>query len=610
MTRDFFQTIAPTIPNEPGVYKYFDEDNVIIYIGKAKNLRKRVSSYFAKMQVHRKTRALVEQIDRLEFTIVPTERDAFLLESNLIKHFKPKYNIELKDDKSYPYIVIKKEPYPRIFLTRRIIKDGSTYLGPYTSVARVRELMEIIKQSLPIRSCKLPLTDKAIAQGKFKSCLEYHIGNCKAPCVGLQSNEEYNFFVDQIKEILKGKLGGIKKQYQQEMKLHAAEMHFEKAELVKQKIVFLEQFAAKSSVVSNTIDNVDVCHYKTLEEQVVVNYMVVFNGAVVHSKTVIIKNKMEEEPEELLLFALSELRQQFASNSTEIICPIALDASPLEATAFTPKLGDKKILLDLAEKNVDYFISELRRQKVLNLKSKGTYETNVLKEIQDALRLPVLPTHIECFDNSNFQGSYPVGAMVCFKDGMPSKKDYRTFHIKTVEGINDFASMTETVGRRYKRLLEENQPLPQLLIIDGGKGQLGAALIALKELDLLNKITVVGLAKNIEELFFAGDKDSIKLPYHSEALKLITSIRDEVHRFGITFHRNLRSKGVIKNELELIDGIGNKTATDLLKQFKSVKRIKQLTKEQLIESVGLSKATIVYNGLHNIAPETIIKKLS
>jgi excinuclease ABC subunit C len=599
MTREAFQLIANSIPHQPGVYKYFNEDNEIIYIGKAKDLRKRVSSYFTKMQVHRKTRHLVENIDRLEFTIVPTERDAFILESNLIKHFQPKYNIELKDDKSYPYIVIKHEQYPRIFLTRRIIKDGSTYLGPYTNLKNVRELMYMIRQSLPIRSCKLPLTEATIQAGKYKSCLEYHIGNCKAPCVNLQSREEYNWYINEIKEILRGKLNGIRKKYTDEIKLHAKNLNFEKAELLRQKLVFINEFAAKSTVVSHTINNVDVININSTAAQAVVSYMVVFNGAVVHSKTAVVSKKMEETDEEILSFVLEECRTQFNSTSKEIIAPILFDLEEIEATITIPKAGDKKTLLDLCMQNVNYFMEELRRQKTLMLKDKGVYEETVLKEIKDALRLPALPSHIECFDNSNFQGSYPVAAMVCFKDGKPYKKEYRHFHIKTVEGINDFASMKEIVYRRYKRVLEEQAPIPNLIIIDGGKGQLSAAMESIKDVGLLGKVTVVGLAKNIEEIFFPGDKESKILPYHSEGLKLITRVRDEVHRFGITFHRDVRSKGVIKNELEKIKGIGDNTATDLLRKFKSVKKVKQLSLVELQQEVGTAKAKIIHNYFHN-----------
>jgi excinuclease ABC subunit C len=597
MDKSTYNTIAPSIPQQPGVYKYFDEDGIILYVGKAKNLRKRVTSYFNKDLPNYKTRKLVEKIHKIEFTIVDSEQDAFLLESSLIKHYQPMYNIELKDDKSYPYIVIKKEEYPRIFLTRRIIKDGSTYLGPFTSVGKVRELLEVIRQSLPIRTCKLALTETAINKGAFKSCLEYQIGNCKAPCINKQTREDYNWYVAQIKDILKGKLGEIKKQYIAEIKAHAEVLEFEKANIVKQKLEFLQQYTSRSVIVNTTIDNIDICTIHSDEEVAMVNYMAVFNGTIVHSKTVEIYKKLNESDEEILEHAILELRQQFNSTATEVVCDLELDLGEF-ITVVNPKLGDKKKLIALSQQNAIYFYEEMRRQKTLMLKQSGAYSTTVLAEIKEYLHLKDLPTHIECFDNSNFQGSYPVAAMVCFKDGQPFKKQYRHFHIKTVEGINDFASMSEIVFRRYSRVLMEKQPLPNLIIIDGGKGQLGAALDSLRKLNLLGKVAIVGLAKNIEELFFPGDKESIKLPYNSEALKLITNIRDEVHRFGITFHRNVRSKGVIKNELEDIKGIGESTAMQLLQTFKSVKKIKALTQREIAGVVGTAKARIVFEGLH------------
>jgi excinuclease ABC subunit C len=598
MTREQFAEFAPSLPHLPGVYKYFNADNTIIYIGKAKDLKKRVSNYFAKTIVHRKTRLLVQQITKIEFTIVPTEQDALLLESSLIKHFQPRYNIMLRDDKSYPHIVIKNEQYPRIFFTRRIIKDGSTYLGPYVNFIKVKELLEVIKQSLPIRTCNLPLTEDTIEKGKYKACLEYHIGNCKAPCINKQSRQDYNWYVQQIKEILRGKLGDIKKVYTEEMKVLAADMHFEKANLLKEKIKFLDDYTSKSVIVSTKIDNVDVVTIRSTPEQAVVNYMVVFNGTIVHSKTVIIPKHFEELDDEILSASIITLREQFSSTSKEIISDIEFDITGLDAFITMPKLGDKKKLLELSDQNVTYFMAEVRRQKTLMLTQSGDYAKVVLQEIKDNLRLTELPNHIECFDNSNFQGSFPVAAMVCFKDGQPYKKEYRHFHIKTVTGIDDFASMTEIVYRRYKRLTDEGKPLPQLVIIDGGKGQLGAALKALQQLDLVGKMAIVGLAKNVEEIFFPGDKQSLQLPYHSEGLKLITNIRDEVHRFGITFHRDTRSKGVIKNELESIKGIGENTATALLKKFKSVKKIKELTMREIAGVIGTAKARIIYEGLH------------
>jgi excinuclease ABC subunit C len=594
MTREVFAEIAPTIPHKPGVYKYFNEDGIIIYVGKAKDLRKRVSNYFAKTQEHYKTKVLVGQIHRIEFTIVETERDALLLESSLIKHYQPKYNILLKDDKSYPHIVIKNEQYPRIFLTRRIIRDGSTYLGPYVDTRQVRELLELIRQNLPIRSCSLPLTQEAIQKGKFKACLELQLGNCKAPCTGLQSHADYNWYVQQIKEILKGKLGEIKKKYTEEMVQYAEKMQFEKAEIIKKKLDFLQEYNSKSVIVHTSITNLDVVSISSTADEAFVNYLSVFNGTISHSKTLQVKKQLEETDEEILCIAAASLREQFGSSAPEIISEIEFEST---AKITIPKLGDKKKLLELSQQNVRYFIDEMRRQKTLMLKESGVLQQTILQEIKEKLRLKELPMHIECFDNSNFQGSFPVAAMVCFKEGVPYKKEYRHFHIKTVEGIDDFASMREIVYRRYKRLLDEHKPLPQLVIIDGGKGQLGAALDSLRQLDLIGKMTVVGLAKNVEEIFFPGDSESLRLPYYSEGLKLITRIRDEVHRFGITFHRNMRSKGVISNELATIKGIGEKTAIELLEHFKSVKKIRELTQREIAGVVGTAKARLVYEGL-------------
>jgi excinuclease ABC subunit C len=598
VTREQFSVIAPSIPHKPGVYKYFNANNIIIYVGKAKDLRKRVTSYFVKEHDNYKTKILVGFIDRLEYTIVDSERDAFLLESSLIKHYQPKYNIQLRDDKSFPFIVIKNEEYPRIFLTRRVFKDGSTYLGPYTNVVQVKELLELLKASLPIRTCDLPLTQEKIEKGKFKECLQYHIGNCKAPCINKQTRQDYNWYANQIKEILNGKLGDIKKTYLSEMQALAAEMKFEKAEIIKQKLLFLQEYSSKSIIVNPKINNVDVCSLSHTNDEVVVNYLGVLNGTITHSKTIVLEKKLDETDDEILSLAVTTLRTQFGSTATEIISPIHFTIGDDTVIINVPKLGDKKKLLELSEQNVHYFKDELRRQKTLMLKEKGVYSSLVLQEIKDKLRLPQLPNHIECFDNSNFQGSFPVAAMVCFKNGEPYKKEYRHFHIKTVEGINDFASMSEIVYRRYKRLIDEDKPLPQLVIIDGGKGQLSAALDSLRKLNLIGKMSVVGLAKNIEEIFFPGDKQSIQLPYYSEGLKLITFIRDEVHRFGITFHRDQRSKGVIKNELEGIKGIGESTATILLKHFKSVKKVKAASLKELEDIVGTSRATLVYKGLH------------
>lgn len=605
MTATEFQHIAHTIPHEPGIYKYFDAGNELLYVGKAKDLRKRVSSYFSKTFTSYKTHELVKRIRHIEFTIVNSEQDAFLLENSLIKNFKPKFNIDLKDDKTYPYIVIKKEPFPRIFLTRKKINDGSEYLGPFTSAGKVRELISFIKQYIPLRTCKLPLTEANIQKGKFKVCLEYHLGNCKGPCEGLQSLEDYNEGLQQIRNILKGNLSSVINHFKNEMNQAAAELKFEQAAILKSKIEHLENYQAKSVIVSKHLSNIDVFSMLRENETAYVNYLMVQNGTIVQTHTVELKIQLEETDEEVLSFAIATLRTDLNSMANEIVVPFEINY-PEDCIVITvPKAGDKKNLLDLSLKNVNYFNEELKKKKILRLEGKSDIEKKkVLYELQQYLQLQELPVHIECFDNSNFQGSFPVSAMVCFKDGMPSKNDYRKFNVKTVQGINDFATMTEVVYRRYKRLLDENKELPQLVIIDGGKGQLGAAMQSIQELDLTGKMTVVGLAKNEEEIFFPGDAESKKLPWDSDSLKLIRFIRDEVHRFGITFHRNQRSRGTFKNELEGIKGIGKQTVTDLLKAFKSVKNIKSKSQNELAEIVGLSKATILVQHFEKTASAT------
>ncbi|MEN9338959.1 MAG: hypothetical protein RIQ62_271 [Bacteroidota bacterium] len=593
MTKEEFALIAPGIPTRPGVYTYYNQEGHIIYVGKAKQLRKRVSSYFVKQHEHFKTKKLVSEIAKIEFTIVDTEQDALLLENSLIKQHQPRYNMMLKDDRTYPYIVIKREAYPRIFLTRRLIRDGSEYLGPFPSVEQVRSLLELIRQTLPLRSCNLALTEKSIAAGKFKECLEYHIGNCKAPCIGLQSFEEYAWQVHQVKEILKGKLGDVVRYYKQEMQQLANEMQFEKAELVKKRLEYLAQYQSRSVIVNTRIDNVDVCSIVSMPDIAYVNYMIIVQGSIRQTYTLQVVKKLDESDAEILALALHTFRERFQSYAKEIISSIPFEV-PQDITVTIPRSGDKKKLLALSQQNAMYFIQEQKRKATLLLNQEDNLtQTQRIERLQLDLRLTELPMHIECFDNSNFQGAYPVSAMVCFKNGLPSKKDYRHFHIKTVEGINDFASMEESVYRRYKRLVDEGSSLPQLIIIDGGKGQLSAAIKSLNLLGIMGKTTVVGLAKNIEEIFYPGDSESLRLPYDSESLHLIRRIRDEVHRFGIQFHRKTRSKGIIKNELEDIAGIGEKTATLLLQQFRSVKGIQAATEEQLIEAVGKSKTELL-----------------
>ncbi len=600
MTKDEFQLIAAAVPIKPGIYKYYNADDKIIYVGKAKHLRKRVSSYFSKVSDSYKTQKLVSEIVRMEFTIVDSEQDALLLENSLIKQYQPKYNLMLKDDRSYPHVVIKNETFPRIFLTRKMIKDGSEYLGPYPSVEQVRLLLDFVKQTIPLRNCTLNLSKKNIEQGKFKACLEYHIGNCKAPCVGLQSKEDYDWHVQQVREIFKGKLGEITKHLKQEMMEYASNLQFEKAAIVKKKLEYISQYQSKSIIVNRKIDNVDIATILSNEDMAYVNFMMVVQGSIIQTHTVAIEKKLDESDEEILPIALYQLRQKFKSSSREIIVPIPFEFDP-QITLTIPRLGDKKKLLELSLQNANYFIQEQKRKKTLLLSEENAESNNrILHELQQGLQLPEIPIHIECFDNSNFQGSYPVAAMVCFKNGLADKKEYRHFHIKTVEGINDFASMKEIVYRRYKRVLDEKKPLPQLIIIDGGKGQLSSAMDSINDLQLNGKVTVVGLAKNVEEIFFPGDSESIKLNFQSDALNLVKRIRDEVHRFGITFHRQTRSSGIIKNELENIEGIGEKTATELLKHFKSVKRLKASTEAEIAAVVGVARARIIAEGLKNL----------
>lgn len=598
MTAQEFSSIASSIPTSPGIYKYYDAESRLIYVGKAKHLRKRVSSYFSKTLQSYKTMELVSRICKIEFTIVNSEQDAFLLENSLIKEYQPLFNINLKDDKTYPYIVVKNEDFPRVFFTRKKIKDGSQYFGPYTSVGKVRDILDVIKQNIPLRTCKLPLTPANIEKKKFKVCLEYHLGNCKGPCEGLQSLEDYDDGIQQLKHILKGNISPVLQYFKQQIKLHAEQMEFEKAAIYQSKIEHLQQYQSKSTVVNTSSGTIDVFSIIEEGDQAFVNYLAVSNGSIIQTKTITLVKKLEETAAEILLFAVATLREAFESEAKEIIVPFLITYPEMDITVTVPKAGDKKKLLDLSQKNADYFLKDLEEKKILRLEDKTADEKiRVLQQMQVDLQLGEMPLHIECFDNSNFHGSYPVAAMVCFKNGGPSKKDYRHYNIKTVTGINDFASMSEVVLRRYQRLITEKARLPQLVIIDGGKGQLGAALESIQALGLIGQMTLVGLAKNKEELFFAGDTQSLQLPWESESLKLIRRIRDEVHRFGITFHRNKRSKGTFSNELEGIKGIGKQTATMLLKEFRSVTRIKEKSLDDLSAVIGEQKAKILMKGL-------------
>ena len=593
MEKELFKKIQAGLPQEPGIYQYFDENGHLLYVGKAKNIRKRVSSYFLSNHQHTlKTIELVQKIKDIEFTIVNSEHDAFILENELIKNYQPKYNINLKDDKTYPYIVIKKENFPRVFLTRRKIKDGSTYIGPFTNVLAVRELIDHIKHTIPLRTCTLPLTPKNIEQGKFKVCLEYHLGNCLGPCQGFQTLEDYNSSIEQVQHLLKGNIKPVLTNLKEKMQEEANAMAYEKAALTKRKIEELDNYQTKSVVYTKQEHAMDVFSIAHDADQAYVSYLMVENGRIIQTHILPLSVPLEESAETILIFAIYYFRTNLNSRATEIIVPFELSEKVFEVKYTIPQLGDKEQLLALSQKNADYALREWKHKQAL-VRVEKPLESEVLLEMQEALHLSEIPNHIECFDNSNFQGSYPVSAMVCFKNGSPSKSDYRKFNIKTVVGINDFASMKESVGRRYKSVLEKDLPLPQLIIIDGGKGQLNAALEALTELGIQDKVTTVGLAKNIEELFFPGDSKSIILDWHSEAHKLIRNIRDEVHRFGIQFHRSKRSKGALETGLDHIVGIGPKTKELLLLHFKSVQKIKDANEKTLTQLIGEKKAALL-----------------
>jgi excinuclease ABC subunit C len=593
MEKELFKKIQAGLPQEPGIYQYFDEKGHLLYVGKAKNIRKRVSSYFLSNHGHTlKTIELVQKIKDIQFTIVNSEHDAFILENELIKNYQPKYNINLKDDKTYPYIVIKKENFPRVFLTRRKIKDGSTYIGPFTHVMAVRELIDHIKHTIPLRTCTLPLNPKNIEQGKFKVCLEYHLGNCLGPCQGFQSLENYNESIEQVQLLLKGNVKPVIANLKSQMAKQATALAFEKAALTKKKIEELETYQTKSVVYTKQQHAMDVFSIAHEQDQAYVSYLMVENGRIIQTHILPLSVPLEENIETILIFAIHYFRTNLNSRATEIIVPFELSEKVFDVKYTIPQVGDKEQLLALSQKNANYALREWKHKQAL-VSVDAIDENQVLAEMKEQLHLTQTPLHIECFDNSNFQGAYPVSAMVCFKNGTPSKSDYRKFNIKTVVGINDFASMKESVGRRYKSVLEKKLPLPQLIIIDGGKGQLNAALEALTELGIQDKVTTVGLAKNLEELFFPGDSKSIILDWHSEAHKLIRNIRDEVHRFGIQFHRSKRSKGALETGLDHIVGIGPKTKDLLLLHFKSVQKIKEAKPNVLAQLIGEKKAAIL-----------------
>lgn len=584
-----------TLPEKPGIYQYFDAKGTIIYVGKAKNLKKRVSSYFTKNHDTAKTRILVRNIVDIHYIIVDTETDALLLENSLIKKYRPRYNIQLKDDKTYPWICIKKEPFPRVFSTRRVIKDGSKYFGPYPSVKIINTLLELINDLFPLRTCSYDLQQDKINAGKFKECLEYHLGNCKAPCIGKESAGTYQEYISQIEHIVKGNIGSVIKVLKERMQDAASSYAFEDAAMYKNKISLLEKYKAKSTVVSPTIHEVDVMTLVRDEKRAFVNYLVINNGAIIHGHTVEVKTKLDESDAEIMAFVLLEMRERFQTNAKEVLVEEDM-AKQLEIEGidfFTPQRGDKKHLLDLSKRNAKFYrLEKLKQEK---LKNPEVHTERILKRIQTDFRLTELPVHMECFDNSNFQGTNAVSACVVFKNGRPSKKDYRHYNIKTVEGPDDFASMTEALYRRYKRLLEEHQPLPQLVIVDGGKGQLSAGLEALERLNLRGKLPIVGIAKRLEEIFFPGDSLPLYIDKKSESLKVIQYMRNEAHRFGIEHHRNKRSKAALVSELSQIKGIGPKTEQQLIHHFKSMSGIKSATKTELETVIGSAKAQLLLN---------------
>jgi len=589
---DYLKSIVSALPDKPGVYQYFNEDDKIIYVGKAKNIKKRVSSYFNRTHYeNNKLKVLVSKVANIKHIVVETESDALLLENNLIKKYQPRYNVLLKDDKTFPWICVKNENFARVFYTRKVVNDGSKYYGPYTSVKMVRTLIDLIKHLYKLRTCSNNLSVENIQAGKFKTCLEYHIGNCLAPCIGKQTIKEYNKSIDQIKNILKGNIQEVITYLNKLMQQFASEFKFEEAQTIKEKIDVLSEFKSKSTIVSPTINNVDVFSLEEDDKNAYVNFLKVLNGGIVSVHTLEMKKRLSESKEELLSIAITDIRNRLQSTAKEIIIPFKIEYE-WEGVGYTiPQRGDKKKLLELSQRNAKYY--RLEKLKNEANRSKMPREERILKTLQGDLHLSEYPDHIECFDNSNIQGSNPVGACVVFKNSKPSKKDYRHFNIKTVEGPDDFASMSEVVYRRYKRLLDENQKLPQLIIIDGGKGQLGSALKALEDLNLRGEIAIIGIAKKLEEIYFPGDSVPLYLDKNSESLKLIQNLRNEAHRFGITFHRQKRSISQIQSELDQISGIGEKSKTDLLKTFKTVSKIRKASFEELKVVIGAKRAQII-----------------
>ncbi len=587
MTKPSVALQTSNLPNKPGVYQYYDKEDKLLYVGKAKNLKKRVSSYFTKKHDNGRTRLLVKKIVTIKHIVVDTETDALLLENNLIKKYQPRYNIMLKDDKTYPWICIKKERFPRVFSTRRILKDGSEYFGPYTSMKTVHTLLDLINGLYPLRNCNFNLSEKKISESSYKVCLEYHLGNCLGACEGKQTEEDYNRSIVAIRNILKGNFKESLSAFKLQMKSFAENQHYEDAQKIKEKIDVLINYQSKSTIVNPKINNVDVFSVISDEGYGYVNYLQISFGSIIRSHTLEIKKKLEETDEELLQLAIIELRQRFQSQCKEIYVPFPINVGE-DLKVHVPKVGDKKHILDLSIRNAKYY--RMERFKQVRITDPNRHENRIMSQMKKDLRLQEEPRHIECFDNSNIQGTNPVAACVVFKNGKPSKKDYRKFNIKTVVGPDDFASMEEVVYRRYKRLLEEKQPLPQLIIIDGGKGQLSSSLKSLDKLDLRGEIAIIGIAKRLEELFYPDDPIPLYLDKKSETLKVIQQLRNEAHRFGIEFHRNKRSKEALNTTLEDISGIGEKTIVELLKHFKSTKRITDASFDELTKVVGSSKA--------------------
>lgn len=602
MTKEDFITIADTIPDQPGVYQFIDRNGKVLYVGKAKSLRNRVTSYFnsVKQQMN-KTRVMLKHAARVEVTVVDSEADAFLLENTLIKRFQPRYNVDLKDGKSYTYLCIKNEPYPRVFFTRKLIKDGSTYFGPYTSKWRATVLLDLIRDLFPLRTCAYHLSSENIAAGKFKVCLEYHIKNCYGPCVGLEPESTYLERIDQVKNILKGNFKPVRDHLIRQMNKAAGELDFERAQHWKDKMVAFEDYQGKSTVANIHLKDVDVFSVDIDREEGLIYYMKVVNGAVINTYIAEITLKIAEEPEDILAYAIPRIREKFGSITHEIIVPFPVEIADPAITITVPQRGDKHKLLELSDKNLALHKLQKRREE-MNKKGRVTHAERIIRTLAQDLQMDELPYHIECFDNSNIQGAHPVAACVVFKNAKPSKKDYRHYNIRTVEGPNDFASMEEVVFRRYRRMLEENEPLPQLVIIDGGKGQLSSAMKSLRQLGLDQRMTVVGIAKRLEEIFFPGDSIPLYINKKSESLKLIQQLRNEAHRFAITFHRQKRSQKFASTELTDIKGIGEKTATRLLTHFKSVKRLREATREEIAGVAGKSAAEAILRHFEEMEP--------